>query len=331
MVTLDAHSLAVYIAVVEELPDGFVLVGAGGEVLTANAQARRLLRLESGGAAALLPAAVRSLLRTGGDLTDEIAVTEDAVLVVTRRLVSTADETYSVLILHDRTDQPRPERAQDEFTQALRAQAHETANRLHTVVSLIEMEEYAEAVDFAVAELELAQTLADRLIEGVSDPVLAALLLGKSAQGAQRGIELIVARGTYLPVVPGRAAELVTILGNLIDNAMHVLGEGEPDAERLVRVAGSFRPGPDGSGPVTIEVSDSGPGVPADAREQMFAAGWTTKTATGPAGARGLGLALVGQAVRRLGGTITVGDRPDGSGALFTVTFSLSRHDPGGS
>ena len=155
--------------------------------------------------------------------------------------------------------------------------------------------------------------------------MLAALLLGKSAQGAQRGIELVVARGTYLPSVRGRSTEMVTILGNLIDNAMHVLGDGPPDGRRHVRVTGSFTPGPDGVGPVEITVADTGPGVPAAAREAMFAAGWTTKTATGPAGPRGLGLALVGQAVRRLGGSITVGDRPDTPGALFTVRFELSQ------
>ena len=319
----EPEQLALYEAIVAGLADGMVLLDATDAVLAANGRARELL----GGRGELpeLPAAVRSLLAAGAELRDEVAVTEDQVLVVDRSPVALPGRAGSVLVLRDRLPAGGRSGTDDEFTQALRAQAHESANRMHTVVSLIEMEEYAEAVEFAVAELQLAQNLADRLIEGVADPVLAALLLGKSAQGAQRGIELVVARGTYLPTVRGRSPELVTILGNLIDNAMHVLGDGPPDAQRTVRVAGSYTPGPNGVGPVEITVSDTGPGVPADARDDMFAAGWTTKTAPGPAGARGLGLALVGQAVRRLGGCITVGDRPDGPGAVFTVRFELTQ------
>ncbi|NEE18154.1 histidine kinase, partial [Streptomyces sp. SID7499] len=83
-------------------------------------------------------------------------------------------------------------------TQALRSQAHEAANRLHTVVSLIELGRVEEAVDFATAELELAQVLTDRVVGAVEEPVLAALLLGKAAQGHERGVELVLAEDSLI-------------------------------------------------------------------------------------------------------------------------------------
>ena len=319
--------LGAWVAIVSGANQGMALLDQQSHVLTANDEARRLLA--AGGPATVgikLPAAVHSLLAGREPIRDELAVIEDRVLIVSLVPVSNNGFVGSLLTIRDYSEvetlvgRLRPN---DDFTQALRSQAHESANRLHTVVSLVEMGEYDEAVTFAVAELQLAQNLADRLIEGVSDPVLAALLLGKSAQGAQRGIELVVERGTYLPTVQGKSREMVTILGNLIDNSMQMLGEGATDVERVVRVSGSFAPGPDGVGPVVITVSDSGPGVPPERWALMFAAGWTTKTVAGVAGPRGLGLALVGQAVRRLGGRIAVGDGPGGRGAMFTVRFTL--------
>ena len=104
------------------------------------------------------------------------------------------------------------------LTESLRAQNHEAANRLHTVVSLIEMGRAEEAVEFATEELQVAQLLTDRVVGAVGDPVVAALLLGKSAEAAERGIELADRRRARRDSdVPAR--DLVTVLGNLVDNA----------------------------------------------------------------------------------------------------------------
>jgi len=106
----------------------------------------------------------------------------------------------------------------------------------------------------------------------------------------------------------------VTIVGNLVDNAFDVLsGMTAADGARRVQVAGETV-----GDSVRITVTDSGPGLtPAQARS-VFARGWSTKTARGPAGDRGLGLALVAQAVTRCGGTVTV---EPGRGAVFVVTL----------
>ncbi|MET7318613.1 ATP-binding protein, partial [Streptomyces thermoviolaceus] len=202
------------------------------------------------------------------------------------------------------------------FTQALRSQAHEAANRLHTVVSLIELGRSREAVEFATAELELAQALTDQVVAAVSEPVLAALLLGKTAQANERGVELVIGEDSGLDdgllprSLPSR--DLVTILGNLVDNAVDAAQGCVP-----ARVEVTVRTTDD---ELLLRVADTGPGVDPAHADLVFQRGFTTKP-TGPGG-RGLGLALARQAVHRHGGTLTVREA-EGRGAVFEARLPL--------
>lgn len=110
--------------------------------------------------------------------------------MVNTRPVVGGEQRGTVVTLRDHTELQALSGELDSergFTQALRSQAHEAANRLHTVVSLIELGRAQDAVGFATAELELAQVLTDRVVGAVAEPVLAALLLGKAAQANERG------------------------------------------------------------------------------------------------------------------------------------------------
>jgi sensor histidine kinase regulating citrate/malate metabolism len=105
------------------------------------------------------------------------------------------------------------------------------------------------------------------------------------------------------------ARDLVTVLGNLVDNAMDAAAESE---DRRVDVSVTQT-----GSRLRIRVEDSGPGLPEDLVERAFARGWSTKDAKA-GGGRGLGLALVGQVVRRHGGTVEVSGSSMG-GARFEV------------
>ena len=188
---------------------------------------------------------------------------------------------------------------------------------MHTVISLIELGEADHALTFAVGELATAQTLADGVVDGVGNPAVAALLLAKSAQAAERGIEFAVTPGSVLPPDVAPDHELVTILGNLLDNAFDAVA-AVVDRQRRVEVGSALttaagrrrrwtstrrrrsgRGRQPGDG-VRIVVSDTGPGLTEEQARSAFTAGWSTKQARGPAGDRGLGLALVAQAVGAL-------------------------------
>ncbi|MGW1004373.1 sensor histidine kinase [Streptomyces sp. NPDC002520] len=266
-----------------------------------------------------LPAPLTGALLSSLPRVDEVHLTASRVLVVNTSPVSGGERRGTVATLRDVTELQSLMGELDSergFTQALRSQAHEAANRLHTVVSLIELGRAAEAVEFATAELELAQALTDQVVAAVGEPVLAALLLGKTAQANERGVELVMSPDSRLDdgvLPPGLAArDLVTILGNLIDNAVDA-ALGSARARVTVTAYASDTE-------LVLRVADTGPGVDPAHADLVFQRGFSTKPA-GPGG-RGLGLALVRQAVTLLGGTLAVAESEEG-GAVFEVRLPL--------
>jgi sensor histidine kinase regulating citrate/malate metabolism len=288
-----------------------------------------------------LPAPLTGALLASEPRVDEVHLASSRVLVVNTSPVSGGERRGTVVTLRDVTELQSLMGELDSergFTQALRSQAHEAANRLHTVVSLIELGRAEEAVEFATAELELAQALTDQVVAAVSEPVLAALLLGKTAQANERGVELVVTEDSRLDdgLLPEglSARDLVTILGNLIDNAVDAAqgslrarvtvtayAEGTEETEDTAGTAGTAGTGDAEGGPeLVLRVSDTGSGVDPAHTQAVFQRGFSTKPA-GPGG-RGLGLALVRQTVNRHQGTLSVAEA-DGGGAVFEVRLPL--------
>ncbi|MBF5082446.1 sensor histidine kinase [Quadrisphaera sp. INWT6] len=313
-------------AVLHSVREGLVVVDPSGRVGVANDEGRRLLGLADdaddpvGRPAADLPVApsLRDLLVDGRTATDETHLTDERVLVVSQSQVPwDGNRRGAVMTLRDRTELEELTGELDStraLSEALRSQAHEAANRLHAVVVLVETGHPERAVEHAVEQLELSQRLTDRVVESIEEPVVAAVLLGKTAQAAERAVTVQVEPGSYLPAGLASSAsagrDLVTVLGNLLDNAVDAVGALDDD-EREVLVGVR----PDG-GDLLLRVSDSGPGLPDDLVDAAFTRGWTTKVSASTAG-RGLGLSLVDQVVRRRRGTIDV------TGSTFEVRLPL--------
>ncbi|MEU6037120.1 sensor histidine kinase [Actinomadura sp. NPDC047616] len=319
-----------YESILHAVREGLILLDRDGRVVLCNDAARELLDLSGdprGRRAADLglPDELTAALVSPEPRSDEIHVADTRVLVVNTvpvrsrgRAMGTAATLRDHTELQTLTGELGAVRG---FAEALRAQAHEAANRLHTVVSLVELGRSEQAVQFATAELETAQRLTDRVVDAVGEPVLAALLLGKGADAAERGVELVLTDESALgDTVVDQAGidprDLVTILGNLMDNAVDAAIEGAASHREPPRVVVTART--DG-GELVLRVADNGPGVDLERVPAMFRRGWTTKPAEGPVG-HGLGLALVGRAVRRYGGTIEV---TRDVGAVFTVRLPL--------
>lgn len=275
-------------AILHSVSEGLIVLDRHGVAL-ANDEARRLLALPAGEVdKESLPAFLRSY---SPGARDEVHVTGDRVLVVNRsRVPGNRSPETEVVTIRDRTELQGALGELDSmkvFTESLRSQAHESANRLHTIVTLVEMGRGDEAVRFATTELELSQQLVDRLSESVGEPALAALLLGKSAQADERGIELTITDETVIPsdnehaVLSGQ--ELVTVVGNLVDNALDACDRSDPWVEVTVRQDGEH---------LLIQVADSGPGMDAEEFSRARQRGYSTKSG-GESGRRGLGLALV--------------------------------------
>ncbi|WP_059012003.1 ATP-binding protein [Streptomyces specialis] len=311
-------------ATLHAVREGLLLLDGDGRIALINDAGRELLGLTGDQVgrpvtALGLTGPLTEALLADGPRVDEVHVTHDRILVVNTSPVSGGERHGTVVTLRDHTEIQALAGELDSvrgFAEALRSQAHEAANRLHAVVSLIELGRAEEAVEFATAELELAQALTDQVVGAVGEPVLAALLLGKAAQANERGVALELDGDSRMDdgVLPATlpARDLVTILGNLIDNAVDAALEGA-DA-RTPQVAVTARATGD---ELLLSVRDTGGGLDPERAADAFRRGWSTRGE-----GRGLGLALVGQAVRRNRGTVAVSRAP-GGGAQFTVRLPL--------
>lgn len=294
-------------AILHGLDEGLLLVGPDGAVVHANDRAAELLGDGRGGEQA------RAAL--AGPPGDAVLLAGERVLVASR---TAASGGRTVVILRDATELRRLSgelEAMRTLSTALRSQSHEHANRLHTIVSLIELGRPEEAAELAVLTTAAGQRLADALTEQLHEPVLVALLLGKSSEAEERGVELTttaVDLPATAPLDPALRSDLITILGNLIDNAFDAV-QGVPPPRRVrVVIAG------DAEGGLLLTVEDTGPGLPAGAADRVFERGWSTKPDDGLG--RGIGLALVRAAAARRGGAVLASDAHP-HGARFVVAL----------
>jgi sensor histidine kinase regulating citrate/malate metabolism len=193
-------------------------------------------------------------------------------------------------------------------TDTLRAQTHEFANQLHTISGLVQLGEYDSVRDLVGTLTRRRAEINEAVTSRISDPAVAALLIAKTSLAAESGVSLQLAPESHLAALtPAVATDVITLLGNLIDNAVDVSVGAEP-----ARVTMHI----DDRDGLMLSVADSGPGVPEHLREEIFARGVTSKPDV--SGGRGIGLALVRLVTAQHGGTVEVSDAPAG-GARFVV------------
>nr|WP_246094818.1 sensor histidine kinase [Streptomyces roseicoloratus] len=310
-------------AMLHGIREGVVALDGTGRIRLMNDEAQRLLGLgpeATGRPLEEVLGAGRAADVLAGRVTGEDLVTVRGSRVLIANRMPT-DDGGAVATLRDRTELETLGRELDStrgLIDALRAQDHEHANRMHTLLGLLELEMYDEAVEFVTEVAGVHRATAEQVTEKVHDPLLAALLVGKAAVAAERGVSLRLAPGSLLADRLVDPPELVTVVGNLVDNALDA-ASGSLHARVEVDLRAEGRT-------VVLKVTDSGPGVPDERRELVFTEGWTTKEP--PAhGRRGLGLALVRRLAERRGGSARVGSGADG-GAEFTVVLPDALVEP---
>ena len=313
--------------------EGVLGIDTLGRVTVLNDEARRLLAVPG----ARLGQPVRELLVEGqllrivtGEVggADLMVVTDEYMLVLNRMPAVVAGRQVGwVVTIRDRTELEALVRqfdAVEGLTTALRAQEHEFVNRLHVLSVLLELGEVEEATTYS-RQLQTETSSASAEVRSrIEPPVVAALMIAKLAVAAERDVVVRVDPGSRLTCAETDQLSIVTVLGNLIDNAVDAItgdpATGARNPRGVVTVAIT-----DTDGALRLTVTDTGPGIAADQLEDVFVDGFSTKP-TRSGIHRGVGLALVHRLVTRLGGTITVTSRAPASadrGARFEVVMPL--------
>ena len=304
-------------ALLHSIREGVVAVNNEGDITLLNDSAQNLLGVTGDAVGrpvsgvGLDPAVVEFLL-SGEDGRDVVIVTRTRVLAMNRRAATSQGQRIgTVTTMRDSTELAALQgqlSSHKSVTDTLRAQTHEFANQLHTISGLVQLGEYDSVRDLVGTLTRRRAEISNAVTQRISDPAVAALLIAKTTLAAESGVSLEIASASHLEALPpALATDVITLLGNLIDNAVDV-SVGSASARVTVSI--------DDQRGLTLSVADSGPGVPEHLRESIFARGVTSKSEV--PGGRGIGLALVRIVTTQHGGTVEVNDHPSG-GALFVV------------
>ena len=194
---------------------------------------------------------------------------------------------------------------------AMRAYTHEFLNKLHVILGLLQIGEPEKAQQYIMDTSQTHREAVGRIMSQIHQPSVAALLVGKTSRANELGIRLVLDRESSLrensPWLPPDA--YVTILGNLIENAIEILNQSRSSTKEI---SVSIRESEEN---LLLCVEDTGPGIPPALRQTMFQRGATSKGR-----GRGTGLALVQEIAEAYHGEIRV-ESESGVGTSFFLSF----------
>ena len=311
-------------AILGSIREGIVAINKDGYITMINQAARKTLGLRLDYDYLHQPiekvvpeTGILDVLRTGESQLDFEHRVGDKEIVVNRIPIWHDDKVMGVVSSFrekDEIDTLARELSQVQgYSEMLRHQTHEYSNKLHTISGLIQLEAYDKAIELIGSETSGYQELLQFLVSAVPDPLVAGCILGKYSRAKELNIQLNVDRHSNFTDVPEwiNKEKLVTVLGNLLDNAYQAVTPLAED-KRVVNLSLT-----DLGNDLIFEVEDSGKGIDEDIAEHIFEEGVSSSDKEG----KGLGLYLVQNVLSYINGHITV-DKSGLGGTLFTVYIS---------
>ncbi|WP_036228143.1 ATP-binding protein [Marinobacterium jannaschii] len=308
-------------ATLESVREGIIAINQRGEITTFNRAAVETLGLDNDSGLIgrpvqeVLPdSRMLDVLESGQPQFDQEVWLHDRNLIVNRLPLLQDGRISGVVSSFRRKDEldqvSRKLTRIQQYADTLRSQSHEYSNKLHTIAGLIQIGASDQALALIGQETQSHQALIQLLVDAIPDPVLAGCLLGKYNRAREMGLQLQIDEESHMTELPDRLPreQLVSILGNLIDNALEAtLQHRGPGGEIRMSMT-------DLGNDLIFEIEDDGPGIAADQQQRIFEKGVTSKEDDG----HGIGLHLVKAQLNQLGGSITL-EPGDQGGSRFTV------------
>ena len=197
---------------------------------------------------------------------------------------------------------------------SMRANNHDFTNKLHVILGLLQMEMYDKASAYIENITIVQRETISKIMSAISEPAIAALLIGKSARASELNVKFVLEEGSVFSKsdysIPTET--LITVIGNIIDNAFDAMNEANGDYGKPKELLfGIYSK----QGSLLITAKDTGVGIKQEDMEKVFQKGYSTKGE-----GRGTGLYQIKRMVENLGGEITL-ESQFGKGTAVTVSL----------
>lgn len=311
--------------ILETLKEGIIAINDSGIIQFANEAAVRMLCEKPrenivGKHINVLDDEILTSTMVGGSRKFNVHLSK-ANIILDRISIKESDGVNGAIgILHDRAEYTK---LMEDLSgtryliDSMRANNHDFTNKLHVILGLIQMEMYDDAMAYIQNITMVQRETISKVMNAVSEPAVAALLIGKIARAAELNVKFVLRDGCYYSAADmGLPSEMmVTVIGNLLDNAFESMNNADDISENKELMFGIYsRPGA-----VLITVDDTGKGIKEDDIERIFVKGYSTKGE-----GRGTGLDQVKTMVESFGGKITV-ESQEGVGSSFSVSFTKEK------
>lgn len=306
-------------AILQSTHEGIIAVDTNGLVTMMNTKAQQLLFIKPGIENDYENKPLEDWLPHTRQMLDkpvhdkEMILGDTVVLVNQTPIHSKEEKLGTVLTFREKTELEgviHELSRVKQYANAQRAQTHEFSNKLYTILGLLQLEQPEEAIDFIKKNQQIGQSWERSLTERIAEPIIHAILQGKLNQANELGVKMTIHPDSSLTYSFSEEEKdvLLTVLGNIIENAIEAVKNQAPDKRRVSILFTDI--GED----IMIEVEDSGSGIRKEDEPYLFDQGFSTKKGSH----RGNGLALSRQAINQIGGYILLEDS-DLGGACFSI------------
>lgn len=292
-------------AMLEAVREGIVAVDQESKIVIANAEAVRMFR-QAGVKGDLIGQKVEdclpfsrlnNVLESGkGEYDQERDL--NGMTIVVNRVPVMVDNTVvgAIATFRDKTELKQLAEqltGVKTYAEALRGKSHEFMNKLHVILGMAHIGEYDRLTSYIQQITANYQMEVGSISRLVKSPILAGLLLSKMSYAREQGVKLNIHGKSTLPRPkdPEIMDEIITITGNLIDNAIEAVEDCEKKEIKVLLEYNGVE--------FSLAVIDSKGGISGELQEAMFKKGFSTKGED-----RGYGLFLVRNSAKKAGGTV---------------------------
>ena len=304
--------------ILDKLNEGIAAVGNDGEFLYRNQSAKAFFPEEKMSGQLPVYQLIKQCFLSGQPRTGMLFEIHGNMLLVNLIPLVKNDSTEGILLItRDRTEVVRMAEqltGMNHIVEALRANTHEYLNKLHVISGLLQIGEVKEAVQFITGEASETENGYHTIIRQIKHRTVAALLFGKQSRAKELDIHFILRKdsslGEHNDYLSTR--ELVTIIGNLLENAFEAVREKQDMKQAELFIASDEKG-------ITIVVDDTGCGMTKEQIGMVSDRQYTTKEE-----GHGIGLHLVQEIVQKHEGYLEIESEP-GEGTSFTIIIDKKK------